>query len=292
MTREQAGHETYETHEAREAHKAHEAHASVRLIDEYARGDTEIAADALWALEAHLETCALCRSRLSASVATEAPGIAALVDTVRVALAPQLDAAVRAPARRYRPRWVAAWTTPTMVPWLAMTATVTLLALVLDALGAPGASLAGSPALLTAPVLPLCAVAAAWSRALDPAYELAASTPRAGLPLLLRRTIAVLAVVLPALLVEGWLTGAMTAAQWLLPSLAFTAMALALGSVVGVTRAAAGLVAAWVVLVAAPGWDAGHVPVVLQPSQLPLWGALFALGIGTVAARRRAYSAL
>ncbi|WP_280715483.1 zf-HC2 domain-containing protein [Kitasatospora sp. MAP5-34] len=264
----------------------------MRLIDDYARGEAAMAADTVWALEAHLETCALCRSRLATSVATEAPGLAALVDTVRAGLEPQLDAAVTMPSRRYRPRWVSAWLTPVMAPWLVMTVAVTLLALLLDAAGPPVVFGTASPMVLIAPVLPLCAVAASWSRGLDPAHELTASTARAGLPLLLRRSTSVLAVVLPALLVEGWLTGAMTAAQWLLPSLAFTSMALALGSVVGVTRAAAALAIAWGAVIAAPAWGTGRVPVVLRPDQLPVWAALFALGIGAVIARRRAYSVL
>ncbi|MFF7636903.1 zf-HC2 domain-containing protein [Kitasatospora sp. NPDC008050] len=268
-----------------------EEHASLRLIDDYARGDAGMAPDTVWALEAHLETCALCRSRLADSVVTEAPGIAALVDTVRASLGPQLDAAVPMPSRRYRPRWVSAWVTPAMAPWLAMIVAVVLIALLLDA---GGAALFGaaSPELLIAPVLPLCAVAASWSRALDPAYELTAATARAGLPLLLRRTTAVLAVALPLLLVEGWLTGAMTAAQWLLPSLAFTSTALALGSFIGVTRAAAALVAVWAAVVAAPAWGTGRVPLALQPHQLPLWALLLAIGTGTVIARRNTYSAL
>ncbi|WP_371494486.1 zf-HC2 domain-containing protein [Kitasatospora sp. NBC_00374] len=271
-------------------------HASMRLIDDYARGDAALAADTVWALEAHLETCALCRSRLAASVATEAPGVAALIDTVRAGLEPQLDAAGSGPRRRLRPRWVSAWLTPAMTPWLAMTVLVTLLALLLDAVASPTLLGDASPALLVAPVLPMCAVAAAWSRALDPAHELTASTARAGLPLLLRRTTAVLGVVLPGLLVGGWLTGTMTAAQWLLPSLAFTSTALALGSVVGVTRAAAGLAIAWGVAVVAPTWATGHVPALLQlalqPDRLPGWGLLLALGAGAVIARRNAYSTL
>ncbi|MBV6700148.1 zf-HC2 domain-containing protein [Kitasatospora aureofaciens] len=267
-------------------------HASMRLIDDYARGDTEMAADTVWALEAHLETCAPCRSRLAASVATEAPGIAALVDTVRAGLEPQLDAAVRRPSRRHRPRWVSAWLTPVMAPWLAMTVAVTLMALLLDALSSPTLFGDASPMVTIAPVLPLCGVAASWSRGLDPAHELTASTARAGLPLLLRRTTAVLVVVLPGLLLAGWLTGTMTAAQWLLPSLAFTSTALALGSVVGVTRAAVALVAAWGVVVAAPAWDAGLALLALEPDQLPVWGLLLALGIGAVIARRNAYSVL
>ncbi|MGW5213470.1 zf-HC2 domain-containing protein [Streptomyces sp. NPDC004051] len=270
-------------------------HVSMRLLDDYARGDTEMAVDAVWALEAHLETCAMCRSRLAASVATEVPGIATLLDTVRAGLEPQLDAAVRAPSRRRRPRWLSAWLTPVMAPWLAMTGVVALMALLLDSLAPPAFFGDISPVSVIAPVLPLCGVAASWSRGLDPAHEMTASTARAGLPLLLRRTTAVLVVVLPGLLVGGWLTGTMTAAQWLLPSLAFASTALALGSVVGVTRAATGLAVAWGVVVA-PTWITGHVPhalrVVFQPDQLPVWGLLLALGIGAVITRRNAYSTL
>ena len=75
---------------------------------------------------------------------------------------------------------------------------------------AAGAGDAGAPSwvLLAAPVLPLLGVAASWSRALDPAHELVAATPAAGLPLLLWRTLVVLAVVVPAALVAGVVTGA------------------------------------------------------------------------------------
>ncbi|MFB7667121.1 zf-HC2 domain-containing protein [Kitasatospora sp. NPDC056138] len=204
-------------------------HASRRLIDDYARGDATMAADTLWALEAHLETCAPCRSLLAGSVSTGAPDIAALLDTVRAGLEPQLDAAVRASSLRRRPRWLSAWMTPVMAPWLAMTGVVTLTAL-------------------------------------------------------------------PGLLLGGWLTGTMTAAQWLLPSLAFTATALALGSVVGVSRAATGLAAAWGVVGVVPAWAVGHVPLalqlLLQPDRLPVWGLLLALGTAGVIARRNAYSTL
>ncbi|MEU3572947.1 zf-HC2 domain-containing protein [Kitasatospora sp. NPDC036755] len=271
-------------------------HASRRLIDDYARGDVAMAADTVWALEAHLESCAPCRSRLAASVAVEAPDVAALLDTVRAGLEPRLDAAVPVASRRHRPRWVSSWLTPVMTPWLAMTAVVTLAALLLDALAPADVFGASSPVSLIAPVLPLCGVAASWSAGLDPAHELTASTARAGLPLLLRRTTSVLVVVLPALLLGGWLTGATTVAQWLLPSLAFTSTALALGSVVGVTRAAAGLVAGWGVAVVVPVSVVGRVPsflqLALQPDWLPAWALLLALGAGAVIARRNAYSTL
>ncbi|MGW7411286.1 zf-HC2 domain-containing protein [Streptomyces sp. NPDC054863] len=266
----------------------HVEHASVRLIERYVRGDPGLVADEVWALEAHLEGCRVCRDRLSAAVEVGAPAVAAMTDAVWAGLEHRLDAATPAPPRRRRAR-LSAWTTPAMTPWLAMVLAVTLLALLLD-VAAPGPGEV-SLVLLLAPVLPVCGVAASWSRGLDPAYELTASTPRAGLQLVLRRTASVLAVVIPTLLAGGWATG-VTAAQWLLPCLAFTSMTLALGGVIGVTRAALALVAAWVAVVAAPTLATSRTAFALQPYGLPVWGLLLALGVGVVVARRGAYTVL
>ncbi|MFB7666498.1 zf-HC2 domain-containing protein [Kitasatospora sp. NPDC056138] len=263
-------------------------HASVRLINGYARGDTDLAADEVWGLEAHLEGCRVCRDRLSAAVTAGAPGVAALTEAVWSDLEHRLPLSDPAPPRRLRAR-LSAWTTPAMTPWLATVLAVTLLALLLDLLG-PGSGQV-SLVLLLAPVLPVCGVAASWSRGLDPAYELTASTPRAGLQLVLRRTASVLAVVIPALLAGGWATG-VTAVQWLLPCLAFTSTTLALGGVIGVTRAAVALVAAWAVVVAAPTLATSRTAVVLRTDGLPVWGLILALGVAVVIARRGAYTVL
>ncbi|MFF4319484.1 zf-HC2 domain-containing protein [Streptomyces sp. NPDC001568] len=263
-------------------------HASARLIDGYARGDTRLAVDEVWALEAHLEGCPVCRDRLSAAVTTQAPAVLALTEAVWSDLAPRLASAVPAPPRRRRAR-LRTWTTPAMTPWLAMVVAVTVLALLLD-LMEPGSGRV-SLVLLLAPVLPVGGVAASWSRGLDPAYELTASTPRAGLHLVLRRTASVLAVVIPALLAGGWSTG-VSAAQWLLPCLAFTSMTLALGALIGVTRAAVALVAAWVAVVVAPTLVTSRTAVALQADGLPVWGLLLALGVAVVIARRGAYADL
>ncbi|MET8699549.1 zf-HC2 domain-containing protein [Kitasatospora sp. NPDC004723] len=263
-------------------------HASERLIDGYARGAAGLATDEVWALEAHLEACRTCRDRLSAAVTTGAPAVAALTEAVWDGLAPQLDRAV--PARRRLTARLSPWTTPAMTPWLAMVLAVTLLALLLDLTG-PGSGRI-SLVLLLAPVLPVGGVALSWSRGLDPAHELTAATPRAGLPLLLRRTVAVLAVVIPALFAAGWATG-LTAAQWLLPCLAFTSAALALGGLIGMTRAALALTAAWAAAVSAQALAAGHTPSVLRAEGLPQWGwgLLLALGAVIVLTRRGAYTA-
>ncbi|MER7692587.1 zf-HC2 domain-containing protein [Streptomyces sp. NPDC097610] len=264
-------------------------HASTRIIDGYARGGTELAADEVWALEAHLEACRVCRDRLSAAVTFEVPAVAALVGTVWSHLEPQLAATATMPRRRRRSAWLSRWMTPTMVPWLAMVVSVTLLALLLDLVGTGFGEV--SLVLLLAPILPVLGVAASWSRGLDPAYELTASAPRAGLYLVLRRTASVLAVVVPALLVAGWTTG-VTAGQWLLPCLAFTSTTLALGGLVGVTRAAVALAAVWVAAVLAPTLATSRTAFTLQTGSLPVWGLLLALGTAVVIARRGAYSVL
>ncbi|MER6364410.1 zf-HC2 domain-containing protein [Kitasatospora sp. NPDC001527] len=263
-------------------------HASARLVDHYARGAAGLAADEVWALEAHLEACRGCRDRLAATLTGAAPGLAALTDAVWADLAPRLDRAAPAPPRRRLTARLATWATPAMTPWLAMVLAVTLLALLLDLAG-PGSGRI-SLVLLLAPVLPVAGVVVSWSRGLDPAHELTAATPRAGLALVLRRTVAVLAAVIPALLAAGWATG-LTAAQWLLPCLACTSATLALGGLIGVTRAAVALAAAWAAAVAAPTLAAGRTPAVLRADGLPLWCALLALGAAVVLARRGAYAA-
>ncbi|MFC9426432.1 zf-HC2 domain-containing protein [Streptomyces sp. NPDC056987] len=262
-------------------------HASARLIHQYARGDTLIATDEVWALESHLEGCGSCRERLAAAVATESPELTSLLSTVRSGLEPLLDEAAPMPRRR---RWtrLSAWLTPVLAPWLFMPLCLTLIALLLEAVAPDFGEV--SPLLLLAPVLPLVGVAASWSRHLDPAHELTAATPRAGLYLLLRRTTCVLALLIPVLLVGGMVTG-VAAAQWLLPALAFAAAALALGSVIGVNRAVVSLGAVWGAVILAPALITSRTPFVLRPEQLRVWGLLLVLGVGLLIARRGVYSA-
>jgi len=266
-----------------------EEHASMRIIEGYARGGTDLAVDEVWAVEAHLGACRVCRDRLSAAVGAEVPAVASLVDTVWSGLEPQLAITATMPRGRHWSSRLSRWLTPTMVPWLAMVVGVTLLALLFDEVGTGSGEV--SLVLLFAPVLPVLGVAASWSRGLDPAYELTSSVPRAGLPLVLRRTASVLGVVVPVLLVGGWVTGVM-AAQWLLPCLAFTVTTLALGGVIGVTRAAVVLAAVWAAVIMAPTLATSRTAFALETGGLPVWGLILALGTGVVIARRDAYSVL
>jgi hypothetical protein len=253
-------------------------HPSDSLLRRYARGDEDIDADQLWAVESHLETCAPCRGRLGPDPVAEAAW---------AGLEPLLDRTPQMPRARRR---FNAWVSPAAGPWLAMILLVTAAAVALDQLGA-AASGRVSLVLLVAPVLPVLGVAASWSRALDPAFELIAATPRAGLPLVFRRTAAVLAVIVPGLAVASLLTG-LHLTLWLLPCLAFTTGTLALGAFIGVTRAAVTLTAAWAVAIVAPTIAFNRMSAVLNENTTPVWAAILAVGLLVIARRRMAFTRL
>lgn len=272
-------------------------HIPAELLDWYATGGADDASTpAWWAIEVHLESCGACRERLGEAVARRSPETTALLERVRAGLAAEVARGPRMPARpRWLPGWLSSqamrWATPALLPRLAMTVLVVLAAVGLDLADNGGGGRFPSLVLLLAPVAPLLGVAAAWSRGLDPAHELVVASPRAGLDLVLRRTVAVLAVVIPALAGAGWLVGA-SPARWLLPCLAFTAGALALGEVVGLHRAASGLALGWAAAVVAPSLVTTRAPVLLAEASLPGWAALTAVVAVVLVVRRRAYTGL
>jgi hypothetical protein len=176
-----------------------------------------------------------------------------------------------------------------MLPWLGMIVLVTLLAVAFDRIGQ--SMLDVTAVQLFAPVLPVLGVAASWARGLDPAYEVVVATPRAGLYLIARRTLAVLVVVLPVLGVAGWLTGT-AFALWLLPSLAFTTGTLALGGLIGVARAGCALVAVWVAGLVLPTVVAHEQTFAFSTGALPVWAGIFALTSVVVALHKGAFTRL
>jgi hypothetical protein len=271
-------------------------HLPPALLERYVVGGAGLGADAVWAVEVHLEGCPGCRERLGAAVTRGSPVTTRLLERVWTGLADEVARSPRAPARRRRlpgwlSRWARWWATPALLPRLGMTVLVVLAAVGLDLADAAGSGRYPSLVLLLAPVAPLLAVAGVWSRGLDPAHELVVSSPRAGLDLVLRRTVAVLTVVVPALGVAGWLVGA-APARWLLPCLAFTVGALALGELVGLHRAATGLALGWAVAVVTPSLVAARPPVLLAAASLPAWAAATVAVAAVVVARRGAYTAL
>jgi hypothetical protein len=259
------------------------------MLDRYVAGADDAALpDVWWAIEAHLEGCASCRRRLGDTSARLSPGTVALADRVWEALA--AEAALVGPDHPRRRRPWTNWATPALLPRVVTTVMVVVVAVGLD-LADTAADRYPSLVLLVAPVAPLLGVAAAWSGRLDPAYELVAASSRAGLDLVLRRAAVVLAVVIPVLGVAGWLVGA-SPALWLVPCLAFTLAALALGEPVGLHRAATGLAVAWSVVVVGPSLVAGRSPALLDAASLPVWVAASVVAAVLLVARRRAYTGL
>ncbi|MEU3620916.1 hypothetical protein BS329_11980 [Amycolatopsis coloradensis] len=262
-------------------------HVSGRLLAGYVRGDDGLAGDEVWAVEAHLESCADCREQLAV---LSMPAVSALVDDVWAGLGPKL--AETGPGRS-RTRWAGrlhTWVTPVMLPWLVMIILIPAVGFLLDWYGLTSSE-NYSFVQLFSPVLPVLGVAVSWSKGLDPAYELVTSAPRGGFYLLLRRTTAVLAVVLPIQALSSWLGGG-GFGLGLLPSLAFTTGTLALGGLIGVTRAAYVLAGVWVAAVLAPTVASQGRATVLEPRLLPLWGVIFALTMAVVVLRRSAFGLL
>src|SRR4051812_28257746 len=233
-------------------------HPSPAALARYADPHADLDEVTMWSVEAHLEDCADCRARL-----TVGPD---LLDRVAAAVDREIAAGPPpAPHRRWsgaRNRWLA-WH---LAPWLVMTVAVLACAVLLQTVQPQLPSLVA----LLAPVAPLPGVAIAWSRRHDPAWELIAGTPAAGLTMLLRRTAAVLFVVVPALALAGSGSGA-SLALVLLPCLTFTAATIALGAVVGVRRAAAGLGVLWACAVVLPSLVTERLPVVLAAGSVPAW---------------------
>ncbi|WP_351222969.1 zf-HC2 domain-containing protein [Streptomyces sp. NPDC002133] len=171
-----------------------------------------------------------------------------------------------------------------------------------------GAGFAGTRPLLAAvaPVVPLAGVALSYGRRADPLHEIAASTPSGGLRLLLARTATVLTVSVPLLTVAGAVlpgrAGMPGAAAWLLPGLALTLAALALGSYVGCRAAAALVAVGWLSAAVGPALVTGRLlaapaaeltarvgPYVSGAAVQSAWAVAAAVCAGLLALRRRAF---
>jgi hypothetical protein len=224
-------------------------HIDDTTLARYVAGGTTAAAAA--SAEAHLTTCADCRTRLTSRVDTGRLDAIwrGVDDQVQRASLPWFERSlVRVGVREDSARLLAA--TPSLTTsWLASMA-----AAVFFAVAFADGSRHGMLVYLTlAPMLPVAGVAAAYGRLADPAYELAVAAPYSLLRLLLLRSVAVVGstVVIVglgslALLGHGW-----TAVAWLLPALALAATTLALSARVTPVWAAAAVLTTWVAVVLA-----------------------------------------
>ncbi|MFB1048660.1 zf-HC2 domain-containing protein [Streptomyces chrestomyceticus] len=307
-------------------------HVDVAVAARYAEG--ALTEPEAWSLEKHVEGCSRCAATVSAAVRATVPA-GAVLESVRGAVLEEVQGAVLEEVRgtsldEARGALLSggaegAGPRPSTTPlpqrlvrmlWSAGPALrgSWLFALLVVCAGAAvlgyGAGFAGARPLLLAlaPVLPVAGVAFSYGPHADPMYEIGAASPSGGLRLLLTRSAAVLGVSLPLLTAVSALLpgtpGLPAAPAWLLPGLALTLGALALGSYVG-CRTAAGVVAAgWASAVLLPviatrpggGGGVGTFPVTELAEQLArylsggvtqsAWAAAAVLGAGLVLVRR------
>lgn len=244
---------------------------------------------AAWSVEAHLAECERCRTLL-AQVSAADGGLRQRLDygwaSLAVAIPPQGD--VPAGTRWREARMLLAGGPAARGAWLVACTIVLVLAAALG-LGTSRVPWLG----VVAPLVPLLGVAASYGSRLDAAHEVIAATPAGGLRLLLVRTASVLAATTPVALTAGYVSGYGSPAPWLLASLALTLASLALGSVLGIERAASVLAGVWIVAVSGafldPLW---RQPVVLTVDAMPWMLAVAAAAAAVIAVRRESFNQL
>ncbi|MFD9033373.1 zf-HC2 domain-containing protein [Streptomyces sp. NPDC059567] len=292
-------------------------HVTDSLAARYASGSA--AEPDAWSLEKHVEVCGGCAVRVSAAVRAAGSGPvladvrAQLLETVRADATARrgrvpwrlgVSSSVGTGGRRLSPasRWARVlWA---VGPALRGAWLVAVLVVVAAAVGLAygGGFRDARPVLLAvAPVLPLAGVAVSYGRHADPMYEIGVATPSGGLRLLLTRAAAVLGVCVPVLTAAGAVlppvTGVPGAAAWLLPALALTLAALALGSFVGCRAASGTLAGGWLLAVTGPvlgqpGATAELARYLSGPAVQGGWAAAAVVCAGLLALRRRSFDHL
>jgi hypothetical protein len=272
-----------------------DGHASGELLASYAAGT--VATVVVWSVEAHLNSCARCRSALSLHADA---GRLARNRSVLLARAALPDGGW---LRRLFRRCgipddlldLLAATPSLRLSWLL--SVVGVLAVVTGEAAAvrygwiPGAGHLGragqqdpavlAPFLLVGPLLVLAGVAAAFLPMFDPAHRLAVAAPISGIRLLLVRAVsAVTAALVPVLGAAfvvpgpGWLPVAL-----LLPSLALCAFALAAATVIDPRAAAVTAAALWVLPVLLLAASRGPLEIVQSTAQFACAALLCACAV-------------
>jgi hypothetical protein len=141
--------------------------------------------------------------------------------------------------------------------------------------------------LAVAPVVPCLVVASSYDPWMDPALEPELVTPYPALRLILLRTITVLALALPAVLLFGLFVPGETAFAWLLPATGFVAVVLAASTWVSPLRAAIAVSSGWVAVVWLLAARSGAPDAVLQARAQAGFLALAAASFSIFLVRRR-----
>jgi len=203
--------------------------------------------------EQHLLACGPCRARVTAAASVTGRSVIDLAavwdrtrDAVEVPRPSVFERLLRGAGLPGPEARLVAVASAFRGVWLAGVAAVLAFAALAAAVGhARGAWLF----LAVAPVVPCLVVAASYDPRLDPALEPELVTPYPVLRLILLRTIAVLALALPAVLLFGLVVPGAAAFAWLLPAAGFVAVVLAASTWVSALRAAIAVSSAWLAVI-------------------------------------------
>ena len=244
--------------------------------------------------EQHLLSCGQCRARVSAAAgvidlaaagvidlaavwdrtrdAVEVPRPSVFERLLRVAGLPAHEARLVAVASAFRGVWLA-----------GVAAVLAFAALAAAAGHARGEWLF----LAVAPVVPCLVVASSYDPRMDPALEPEMVTPYPALRLILLRTIAVLALALPAVLLFGLVVPGEAAFAWLLPAVGFAAVVLAASTWVSPLRSAVAVSSLWLGVIWLLAARSGSPAAVLQARAQAAFLALAAASFSIFLVRRR-----
>jgi hypothetical protein len=241
--------------------------------------------------EQHLLSCARCRARVSAADAAAGLAVVDLAavwdrtrDAVEVPRPSVLERLLRGAGLPAHEARLVAVASAFRGVWLAGVAAVLAFAAVAAAAGhARGMWLF----LAVAPLAPCLVVASSYDPRMDPALEPELVTPYPALRLVLLRTIAVLALALPAVLLLGLVVPGETAFAWLLPAVGFVAVVLAASTWVSPLNAALAVSAAWVAVISMLAFRISSAGAVLQARAQAGFLVLAAASFGVFLLRRR-----
>ena len=264
-------------------------HIDDEMLRRYVTG-TDLAAEGA-SVEQHVLACAQCRARVNAPAAgadlavidvagvwdrtrdaVEVPRPSIFERLLRVAGLPAHDARLVAVASAFRGVW--------MVGAVAVLAFAALAAMIGHARGV-------WLFLSVAPIVPCLVVALSYDRRLDPALEPEMVTPYPAPRLVLLRTIAVLAVALPAVALFGLVVPGRMPFAWLLPAVGFVAVVLAASTWVSPLNAAVTVSAAWLLTIWLLAARATSPTEVFQARTQAAFLVLAAASFGIFLVRRR-----
>ena len=276
------------------------AHIDEQLMVGYC--ELSVTAATAAAIEAHLMSCASCRSELAevtrasddgfVNQQTVWDGVLAQVDRPTRSITERLLGVMR--VRPDTAKLLA--TTPALrVAWLVAVVFVAAFAVVAGRMEGDGPWLL----LVIAPLLPVAGVATAYGPALDPTYEIGVASPMSGVRLMLLRTLAVIASTTPLLIIASLLvpSGGWVAFEWVLPSFALITITLALSTMTSPERAGVAVGVGWMVALVAlidrdGAGDFVDRSLIFGPTGQTTVAVVAAIGLAIVATRKTCFDVM